>query len=653
MTRGRSTAVGVAVVAALTAVAAAAVRLPSVWIPMGGYPEYALRAAWQRSRPVRLADAGDDPRAAFYYRPLPDTVDVHVPLRAPEAADVSLTLRASTNIRTRVDAFVGGQRAASASAFLLPGGRWTETRLPLPAATLAGGDVRALVGARLEPLARGHHLQEPQLLVDFFRLDAAPAFGLSPRAVAVLALVPLAVAAFGAVIGAGRVALPAAAVAAAAAVALAARWPLPVLAAIPRLVLPALAVGAAVAWLLRRAPDAGRADRAGLAALVAAGAVLHGSLAFFPGHCPEDRDTHAVRARDLSTVEPTYLSVLRYGSHLMTPNQMWPNAVVHFGDEALYPYAPTSYVAYFVLHRLGLDLVWAFTAFNAVLLMAVAPWLWLVGRRVWDRRTAWTAALLFALDLALWHHVGRARGPAVFGAAMLAVALGFLALWSVRGERRGRAAAVALLGLAALGYTGAAFLLGLFGVALIAVVAADARALAPPMRRALVLALVGGGLLAGGLYYFHYVPGLLASAARGATLPELFPGREAFGIFRNESRMMMRVWALGYGAVLLAGVVAAPIALRRAHPAARPVLVAWGAAWALTVALKDPALFPRLLRYVKEDLLLAPLLCLFVAAALAAVPRPRLRAALTAAVLLAAAWMQSRDFGLHAETLRF
>ena len=647
MTSWRQT-VALVVLAALTAGTAALLRVPSVRIPMGGYPDYALSGDWQRSKPVRVESGPADERTAFYYRPLPASVAVHVPLRAV-AGDIGLVLRASANIRARVDAFVAEQRVAS--AILPPGGRWTETRLDLPASAL-DGDLRAMLGVRLEPLTRGGHLETPQLLLDFVRLDAGAGLRFGPAAIALLGLVPLAVALFLVVVGAGRWALPVAAVAAAVALVLAARAPLPVLAAIPRLVLPALAAGALVASLMRRVPEAGRADRAGLAALVAAGAVLHGGLAFFPEHCPEDRDTHAVRARDLSTVEPDYGSLMRYGSHLMTPNQVWPNAIDHFGSDALYPYAPTSYVAYFLLHRAGLDLIWALTVFNALFVMAAAPWLWLVAARAWGRDAAWLAALLFTLDLALWHHVGRARGPAVFGAALLAVALGHLVLWSLRGGRRGGIVAAALLGLAALGYTGAAFLLGLFGVALIAIVAVDARALGGAMRRGLVLALAGGGLVAGGLYYFHYVPGLLASAARGSALPELFPGREVYRVFRNESRMMMRVWAQGYGAVLIAGLVAAPVALRRAPPAARPVLGAWLAAWALTVALKDPALFPRLLRYVKEDLLLAPLLCLFVGAAVAAVPDPRWRAALAAIVLAAAAWMQAADLALHSATLR-
>lgn len=648
---GIASAAAALVVVAVTASGALVLRIPSVRIPMSGDPDYALEAAWRRSRPLVVEPPGaPDGRNAFYYRPLPSSVQVEVPLRPDGPGEVGLTLRTATNIRTRVDAFVGAERVAT--AVLLPGGQWTPTRLGLPAAAFQGGDVRVLLGVRHEPLTRGHHLEQPQLLVDYFEIDGAPALRAGPKAVATLAVLPLAVALFLFGVGAGPAALPAALAAAAAGLLLAMRFPLPVLAAIPRLVLPALVLGAAVAWLLRRFSEAGPRDRAGLAALVAAGSILHGSLAFFPEHCPEDRDTHVVRARDLSEIEMSYRGLLRYGSHLMTPNQAWPDAVTHFGSDALYPYAPTVYFAYHALHRLGLDLIWAFTVFNTFVVMAVAPWLWLVGLRVWGRRAAWLAALLYTADLALWHQVGRARGPAVFGAAAMAVALGYLVVWSDRGDRKGMYVAAGLLGFAALAYTGAAFLLGLFGLALVLLATLDARALRAEARRGLVIALVGGGLVAGALYYGHYVPGLLGSAARGAELPETFPGRTVYAVFRNESRMMMRVWAQGYAGVLLAGLAAAPFALRHARPTARPVLLAWLVAWLLAVVLKDPLFFPRLLRYAKEDLLLAPLLCLFFGGAIAALPRPSVRAAVTAVALLAAAWMQLGDFIQHAVTLR-
>src|SRR5439155_1000087 len=84
------------------------------------------------------------------------------------------------------------------------------------------------------------------------------------------------------------------------------------------------------------------------------------------------------------------------------------------------------------------------------------------------------------------------------------------------------------------------------------------------------------------------------------------------------------------------GLIAAPIALRRGSAEARPFLVCWLAAWALIMVLKEPVLLPRLFRWAKEDQFVSPLLCLLIAGAIAALPRPWLRRAVAAAVVAGA-----------------
>jgi hypothetical protein len=160
-----------------------------------------------------------------------------------------------------------------------------------------------------------------------------------------------------------------------------------------------------------------------------------------------------------------------------------------------------------------------------------------------------------------------------------------------------------------------------------------------------------GGLLAGGLFYFHYVPGLLRGAREVAGGADPFPGRTVF-IFHSESKESVRLWAGGYGLLLVAGLVAAPLALRRARAEARPILVSWLAAWAALMLLKEPFLLPKMLRWAKEDQFLSPLLCLFVGAGVAALPRGWMRwgtAALAAGIAVA---IEARDFLLHANSLR-
>jgi hypothetical protein len=318
----------------------------------------------------------------------------------------------------------------------------------------------------------------------------------------------------------------------------------------------------------------------------------------------------------------------------------------------LIPYSPLPYFFYYGLKRVGFDLDWAMTAWNAALAALVAPWLFLAARRIWSVEAAWIASLLYLLDLAVWHHLGRSHAPAVFGGALGTI--GLLLLASVADSldtRRRVALAGCALGLAALGYSSLVVLYGLFGVCLLALVVIDARGLPAQARRGLVATLVAGGLLAGTLFYFHYVPGLLTGARGIEAEPDLFPGKTFF-IFHNESRQSLRLWILGFWIPLLAGLLAAPLALARAKPWSRPVLVAWLVSWALIMLLKEPLLFPKLLRWAKEDQFVSPLLCLFLGAGCAALPRPwqrRLAALLTLGV---AGALQLRDFGHHANSLR-
>jgi hypothetical protein len=193
-------------------------------------------------------------------------------------------------------------------------------------------------------------------------------------------------------------------------------------------------------------------------------------------------------------------------------------------------------------------------------------------------------------------------------------------------------------------------LLGLFGVTLLSLLVFDGRSLSPAARKGLLGVLVIGGLLAGGLYYFHYVPGLLRNASGVEFEPDLFPGRSFF-VFHNESRQTMRIWNLGYWVGCLAGLVAAPLAWRRTTSERRLILASWFGAWVLVMFFKEPFLFPKLLRWAKEEQFLSPLLCLLIGAGVGGVARGPWRFLLGALVLGVALWIEVRDFLLHANTL--
>jgi hypothetical protein len=88
------------------------------------------------------------------------------------------------------------------------------------------------------------------------------------------------------------------------------------------------------------------------------------------------------------------------------------------------------------------------------------------------------------------------------------------------------------------------------------------------------------------------------------------------------------------------------------RPSARPIVLAWLFAWAAMMLLKEPFLFPKLLRWAKEDQFLSPLLCLFIAGAVSALPRGWLRLAAASLTLVVAVWLELRDFAYHANSLR-
>jgi hypothetical protein len=210
--------------------------------------------------------------------------------------------------------------------------------------------------------------------------------------------------------------------------------------------------------------------------------------------------------------------------------------------------------------------------------------------------------------------------------------------------------AAGVVALAVLGYSSLIVFFGLFGAALLAIVVLDARALPLPSKRGLVAALLAGAAAAGVLFYFHYLPGLLQGGGELQQEPDLFLPRTYF-IFHNESRQSMRVWAAGFAVPLVAGLLAAPVALRRALATVRPVLAAWLAAWAMVMIAKEPFGFPRPLRWGKEDQFVSPLLALLVGGAVAALPRSWMRWTAGAAAVGVALWLQLGDFRTHVTAL--
>lgn len=620
----------------------------TIVLEVGAYTGHFLQGEWSRSERAALEEeAVADERTSFYYRVAPGSGRLVLPLVVP-SGPCRLGFRVYTRVRSVLGIFRGRERLGET---VVRPGRWDTHAVEWSGTP---GPTTLDLGFTVEPapLVRGAHVEKPQLMLDRVELDAPAGFKLAWPALLVVALTPFAFILFLAATGiAGRWSVGIGTVVAAVTVVLVRLAPLPVFLALPRLVPAALVTGILTHVITHRL----RLfvwERGALAATVAAGVLLHGSLAFFPEHSPPDLDIHVRRTLDFGDVPLDYQAFLRYGSQLPTMSQDRGAATAALGERTLLPYSPFPNVVYYVVQLAGADLYWAMTVFNVMLAMGVAPLVFWAALRLWGRGPAWTATLLYALDLAVWHHLGRAHAPAVFGNALGTAALLLLVVHAGEPLTRGRVVLLGLaLGTAVLGYSSLVVLVGLFGVVLLAGLALDARGLAATSRLDLAGILVVGALVAGGLFYFHYVPGLLRGIPGVEAEPDLFPGKTFF-IFHNESRQSLRLWTLGFWIPLLAGLAAAPFAVGRATPRARPILVSWLAAWAAIMLLKEPFLFPKLLRWAKEDQFVSPLLGLFIAGAVSAMPRAWLRWAAALLSLGVAAWLQLRDFGYHAVSLR-
>jgi hypothetical protein len=646
ITARRAATLVVPLLAALAVFLAA--RPPALVRLDAGAPAGLFPGGWSESIRTDLdADVGAlDPTAAgfnrFRARAASPGAEIVLPIAAPEGP-LRLRLRALTRVRTAVAFHVAGTPGADV---VVPKAPWASYDVELPPDPDHRG-LKAVLALRPLPLVRvpDEYMARPMVWMADIEASAPAGLVFSSGARALLAAVPLVVGAFAILIGAGAVAAALASVAASLAVLWCAQAaPLPLLALLTRL--GPFALGAALLTRLALSSQASLSPRvrAALCALVAAGTLWHGSLPFVPGFDPYDLEVHVRRAQDLGTVPLEYGALLRYGSHLPTPTQTFGTATAALGERMLIPYTPLPYVFFHALHWSGIDLHWGMIALDAALLMSIAPWLWVVTARVWSPAAAWIATLLYVFDLPVWHHLGRAHVPASFGNAVGTGALLYLALEAVRLDRPRRiAVGTAVFGLAVLGYSSLIVIFGLFGLALLVLFLADARALSPPAKKGTVAALALGALLAGVLFYFHYVPGLLQGTGGLQQEPDLFKAR-TFLIFHNESRQSMRVWAAGFLITLVAGLVAAPFALRRAWPPARPIFAAWLMTWALVMVCKEPFLFPRPMRWAKEDQFIGPLLAVFIGAALGTLPRPWMRWTAGGAAVAVALWLQLGDF---------
>lgn len=587
-----------------------------------------------------------DGRTDFAVRPVLATLRLALPFCSQDGA-VLLTLRSYTRVHTLVDVYLGRQRQQTMPVKPM---KWDLHRAPLRVGGPCGSGLEVSLAMRQKPEVRGHDVERPEMLVDSLELESKAGLTLALRGRLLMVAIPFAVFAFCWLIGlSGRTGAALAGASALAALAVLRLDPVPILLAVPRLG-PVAFVAGVVGHRLTRSWAGETAGRV-LAALVLASTVVHGAWAFLPGHLPPDIYIHQQRTLDLARVRLSYDGLLTYGSHFPTPSQDRGEATEALGARMRIPYSPLPYLLYYALHLLGLDLAWAMTAVNAALVSLLAVAMFGVARLIWGAWAGWLAALFFLVDLAVWHHLGRSHAPAVVGAVLMLAAQLFLVRAAARvGVPPGLLPATALVSLALLGYSASVPLFGLFAGLLMLFLLIDARSLEAVVRQRLAMALMLGGVVAGGVFYFHYLPGMLGGMRGMSADPDPFPGRTFF-VFHNESRQALRVWWAGYGIPLAAGLLAAPLALKRASPRVRPLFISWLGAWCLFMLIKELPSLSKLLRWAKEDQFLSPLLCLLVAGAVGALRPAWLRWVVALLALGVALWLHVKDYSFHANTM--
>jgi hypothetical protein len=326
-------------------------------LELGGFENGLVSGAWERADRADLdAQATSDDVTSFYFRPSPPNAGLHLPIVAPGA--LRLTLRASARVRSGVSVFRNGARV---DELLVQPRLWSRYTMELPADPR--GPLELALALRPLPLVKGDHADAPRLLLDFVELESPLGLRSSWRPACAwrwcrcwCSPSPGAVS-----LGAARLARGRArrrrrrdAARARGAVRDVRRDPAAAAARARR--------GLAGVRGAAAAPPPLRAPRRGLlAALVALGTLLHGSLVFFPDHNPPDIDIHVRRTLDLGGVPLDYQALLRYGSQLPTASQDQGAATAALGERTLIPYSPLPYFFYYAFHLLGLDLYWAMT----------------------------------------------------------------------------------------------------------------------------------------------------------------------------------------------------------------------------------------------------------------------------------------------------
>src|SRR5262245_32492095 len=202
-------------------------------VAIGGFDTPYRGGPWGKALRVDLdPQASRDDRLTFYFRPLRDGAQLHVPVvpRGP----LRVAFRARAMVRSSLGAFASG---VPVPEVLVDTGPWDRYVLEVPRSAARRDGIDLALFLRARPVVAGAHAGRPEILVDEVTLQSDDGLVLAWPAGAWLAACPIAVALFARVLGhRPRTAWAAGLVAAAAVIVLARVAPLATLMAVPRLV---------------------------------------------------------------------------------------------------------------------------------------------------------------------------------------------------------------------------------------------------------------------------------------------------------------------------------------------------------------------------------------------------------------------------------
>lgn len=422
--------------------------------------------------------------------------------------------------------------------------------------------------------------------------------------------------------------------------------------------------------LLARVRVVSRNDASFVSRLVAVSALAHSLPIFFPNHLPPDVPLHAIQVSWLASADFSYSGLMDYSKTLSRSitseavlmktgrdgSKGQESAAGSFGA----PYPPFFYILAFFVSRLHGDLRFVLEILAVLMASLMLPLVFLAAKTIWsDGVTARIAALLFAMEISVWHHANRGHAPGIFGALFVLLFLWYLAAHGDSLRRLKGVAGFALLTSAvALCYTVALIQISIF-VAFFALFlllfleGLEGRRLAFVSRA--LAGFVAGVVAALALFYAPYVAATLTPSEGSGVLfarASHYDPPATFYVLRNQLRDTVRILENGQVLYVALSIVGLGL-LRRIQTSDyhRCWVLAGVSTYALMLVLKDPAFLPRIFLHAKEDLFYAPFACLLGALPLAWLwTRPRLRP-LTVAFFIAFFYLSIRDKVWNVDTL--